>query len=161
MHIALIAHNARKSELFELARDFRGLLQRPTVTATAGTGAGLRCRGIEARTVLSGPEGGDLEIGAMVARGEIDAVIFFRDEQTEHPHAPDIAALVRICKTRRVPIANTRFHAHKVLEQVEVALDLRDIGTGKAGPFVSANDPSMGVTISGSPEAYRPERHGL
>jgi methylglyoxal synthase len=57
------------------------------------------------KTVLSGPLGGDAEIGSMVANGELDAVIFFRDPLDKHPHDVDISMLMRLCDVHNVPLA--------------------------------------------------------
>lgn len=55
--------------------------------------------------MLSGPLGGDLQIGALVCTGQIEAVIFLRDPLTPHPHEPDISALTKVCDTYDVPLA--------------------------------------------------------
>ena len=64
--------------------------------------------------VHSGPEGGDAEIAAMVARGEIDAVVFFRDPLDKHPHEPDVQMLMRVCDVHEVPLA-TNYSTAKIL----------------------------------------------
>ena len=152
MHIALIAHDARKPELLALAAQFRDVLRHFTITATAGTGLGLRNLGLTVQTVLSGPEGGDLEIGSMVAHGRIDAVVFFRDEETEHAHEADIAALLRICAVRHVPIANTRTHARKVLQQASLAMQVR--GIGSSGTRATESSPRRPSPLLGMGQAW-------
>jgi methylglyoxal synthase len=62
-----------------------------------------------------GPEGGDQQIGALVATGEVDAVIFLRDPLTAHPHEPDVSALLRVCDVHNVPLATNLATAEAVL----------------------------------------------
>lgn len=104
--IALIAHDRKKDAMVALARAFRDRLARCRLMATGTTGARLRDElGLEVECLLSGPLGGDLQIGARLAVGEVDAVIFLRDPMTPQPHEPDINALVRACDVHDVPCA--------------------------------------------------------
>src|SRR6202008_4669133 len=106
MHIALIAHDAKKDLMVALARDFAPFLSRCHVMATGTTGSRpIVEAGIEVERLLSGPLGGDLQIGARLAEGRVDAVIFLRDPMTPQPHEPDINALVRACDVHNVPCA--------------------------------------------------------
>jgi methylglyoxal synthase len=74
--------------------------------ATASTGEALReSTGLRIRTVLPGPRGGDVQIGAEIAAGEVDALIFLRDPLTAQPHEPDIAALLRVADVHNVALA--------------------------------------------------------
>lgn len=74
--------------------------------ATGTTGRLLRERtGLEVEALLSGPLGGDLQIGARVAEGKVQAVFFFQDPLTAQPHEPDVRALLRVCNVHNVPIA--------------------------------------------------------
>lgn len=76
------------------------------LVATGTTGVVLeRELGILVERVASGPEGGDLQIGARIVEGEIDAVVFLRDPLTAHPHEPDIQALLKVCDVHGVPVA--------------------------------------------------------
>ncbi len=118
MRIALIAHDGRKAAMVALARDFRDFLVRCTLCATGTTGARLQAEaGLEVERLLSGPLGGDLQIGARLAVGEIDAVIFLRDPMTPQPHEPDINALVRACDVHDVPCATNVSSARLLLER--------------------------------------------
>ena len=118
MRIALIAHDGRKAAMVALARDFRDFLVRCTLCATGTTGARLQAEaGLEVERLLSGPLGGDLQIGARLAVGEIDAVIFLRDPMTAQPHEPDINALVRACDVHDVPCATNVSSARLLLER--------------------------------------------
>ncbi len=106
MRIALIAHDQMKSTIVQIAREFAAGLQRHTLMATGTTGSRLRAEaGLEVECLLSGPLGGDLQIGARLATGEVDLVIFLRDPMTPQPHEPDINALVRACDVHNVPCA--------------------------------------------------------
>lgn len=106
MNIALIAHDGKKDDMVRLAREFAGPLSRCGLVATGTTGGRLRDEvGLPVTCLLSGPRGGDLQIGARLAVGEIDAVIFLRDPMTPQPHEPDINALVRACDVHDVPCA--------------------------------------------------------
>ena len=87
--------------------------------ATRGTGRLIQSRTDLPVTLLqSGPLGGDQQIGALVANGEIDAVIFLRDSLTAHPHEPDVAALLRICDVHNVPLATNIATAEAVMHLI-------------------------------------------
>ena len=118
MRIALIAHDGRKAAMVALAREFRDFLAQCTLCATGTTGGRLQAElGLEIERLLSGPLGGDLQIGARLAVGEIDAVIFLRDPMTPQPHEPDINALVRACDVHDVPCATNVSSARLLLAQ--------------------------------------------
>ena len=68
--------------------------------------------GLKVQCLNSGPLGGDAEIGAMVTRGEMDAVIFFRDPLDKHPHDVDISMLMRLCDVHEIPLATNYKSAH-------------------------------------------------
>ncbi len=104
--IALIAHDQKKDDLASFALEHRDLLSRFRLIATGTTGRILmEFTGLEITPLLSGPLGGDQQIGAMVAQGGVAAVIFFRDPLTAQPHEPDVSALLRICDVHDVPLA--------------------------------------------------------
>jgi len=106
MRIALIAHDRKKDDMVRLAGQFRELLAGCTLMATGTTGGRLQREvGLDVECLLSGPMGGDLQIGARLAVGDVDAVIFLRDPMTPQPHEPDINALVRACDVHDVPCA--------------------------------------------------------
>lgn len=104
--IALIAHDAKKEEMAGLvASELDALIGEPIV-ATEATGMLVAERfGLPVERVASGPFGGDLQIGALVAAGGVRLVIFLRDPLTAHPHDPDIQALMKVCDVYRVPLA--------------------------------------------------------
>jgi len=114
--IALIAHDRRKEDLLQLAQEFRGLLARSRLVATRTSGTLLIERlGLSVERMLSGPMGGDQQIGARVAEGRIRAVIFLRDAMTAQPHEPDIGALMRVCDVHDVPLATNLGAARALL----------------------------------------------
>lgn len=118
-YIALIAHDAKKEEIVALARRFRALLEREHIVATNTTGSVIeRETGLRVTRMLSGPMGGDLQIGALVATGQVKAMIFLRDPLTPHPHEPDISALLKVCDTHNVPFATNLATAEIVLQHL-------------------------------------------
>ncbi len=117
--IALIAHDRKKDTMVALAREFAPYLQTCILMATGTTGGRLVDEvGLHVERMLSGPWGGDLQIGARLAVGEVDAVIFLRDPMTPQPHEPDINALVRACDVHDVPCATNLSSARLVLAQL-------------------------------------------
>ena len=129
MHIALIAHDAKKDLMVALARDFVPFLSRCHVMATGTTGSRLIVEaGIQVERLLSGPLGGDLQIGARLAEGLVDAVIFLRDPMTPQPHEPDINALVRACDVHDVVCATNESTARHVLRALAEELDAQQAG---------------------------------
>ena len=106
MNIALIAHDQKKADIVMLAREFAAFLRGCHLIATGTTGGRIHEEAdLEVERLLSGPLGGDLQIGARLAIGQVDAVIFLRDPMTPQPHEPDINALVRACDVHNVPCA--------------------------------------------------------
>ena len=104
--IALVAHNGRKDQMVQFAGQHLTVLSRFQIVATSTTGGLLEDHlGLTVHRCLSGPLGGDLQIGAMVAEGTVAAVIFLRDPLTAHPHEPDIHMLLRQCDVHGVPLA--------------------------------------------------------
>lgn len=114
--IALIAHDNRKQDLLDWVRFNRDALARHRLLATGTTG-GLIARetGLEVATFKSGPLGGDVQIGAKIVDGEIDALIFFWDPLEAQPHDPDIKALLRIAVLANIPVACNRATADFLL----------------------------------------------
>jgi|SRR5690606_21199543 len=117
--IALIAHNHKKDEMVELAEEFSNVLRDCLLVATGTTGRRLQEEvGLTVERKLSGPSGGDLQIGAELAEGKIDCVIFLRDPMTPQPHEPDINALVRACDVHNIPCATNVATARLLLGQL-------------------------------------------
>jgi methylglyoxal synthase len=106
MKIALIAHDKMKPEIIEFAKKYKYELKRHELVATGTTGHKIiEATGLNIKCFRSGPLGGDQEIGARVANGNIDLVFFFRDPLTAQPHEPDISALLRLCDVYKIPLA--------------------------------------------------------
>jgi methylglyoxal synthase len=104
--VALVAHDAKKGALVAFVQRHRAQFKDWDLLATAATGEALRdATGLRMRTVLPGPCGGDIQIGAELASGEIDALIFLRDPLTAQPHEPDVAAVLRVADVHNVALA--------------------------------------------------------
>ena len=117
--IALVAHDARKDHLVKLASEFRAALERYELVATGTTGGRIAdATGLPVRRMLSGPNGGDAQIAALVAEGHIEAVIFLTDPLTAQPHEPDVQSLQRICNVHDVPLAINAATARLILQQL-------------------------------------------
>lgn len=114
--IALIAHDNRKDEMLDWARFNRGTLAGHDLCATGTTGGNIAAElGLPVHRYLSGPLGGDQQIGAAIAEGRIDFVVFFWDPLEPHPHDVDVKALLRIAVVYNVPIACNRATADFIL----------------------------------------------
>ncbi len=122
--LALVAHDNRKAALAAWAARNAGLLRRNGVVATATTGGVLRefCPDLDVETVMSGPLGGDQQIGAMIAEGRIAALVFFPDMMTPMPHDVDVKALMRMAILYDLPLALNRATAD-LLVQAEPFMD--------------------------------------
>lgn len=88
------------------------------LVATGTTGSHAEEAGLKVSRVLSGPRGGDAQIAAMVANGEIGMVFFFRDPLGMHPHEPDIAMLMRICDVHNIPLATNPATARLLIRAI-------------------------------------------
>jgi methylglyoxal synthase len=114
--IALIAHDNCKSDLVDWARYNRGTLADHELYATGNTGAILASElNLDVIRFLSGPLGGDQQVGAAIVESRIDFVIFFWDPLEPHPHDVDVKALLRIAVVYNVPIACNRSTADFML----------------------------------------------
>ena len=105
--IAIIAHDGKKPEMVQFLNENRDILHAKNIKiiATGTTGAKTEAAGYEVEKLLSGPLGGDAQIAARIAEGNVQMVIFFRDPLDKHPHEPDIFMLMRLCDVHNVPLA--------------------------------------------------------
>jgi methylglyoxal synthase len=107
--IALVAHDNRKDDLLEWARFNRGSLADHDLLSTGTTGRRVsEALDLPVTRLLSGPLGGDQQIGSRIAEGDIDLLIFFWDPLEPLPHDPDIKALLRIAVLYNIPTACNR-----------------------------------------------------
>lgn len=107
MRIAIIAHDKKKDEMIEFCKRHKEILKKHRLVATGTTGTRvMQATGLDIQLYKSGPLGGDQEIGAQVANGLIDLILFFRDPLTPQPHEPDVSALFRLSDVHEIPLAS-------------------------------------------------------
>ena len=124
--IALIAHDNKKRELIEWAKFNQEVMEKSDVYATGTTGRMLEKEvGITVTCLQSGPLGGDQQIGALIAEGNIDILIFFWDPLEPLPHDPDIKALLRLAVVWNIPFACNRATADFLFASPLLASDYR------------------------------------
>lgn len=106
MKIALVAHDKKKDDMIDFAQRYKDVLKNHKLYATGTTGKLLNeLVGLEVYRFLSGPLGGDQQIGAKLAEGKMDMIIFLRDPLTAQPHEPDVTALIRLSDVHHIPLA--------------------------------------------------------
>jgi methylglyoxal synthase len=116
MRVALIAHDRKKEDMIHLAMAYEPILAGHELYATGTTGQRImEATSLTVTRFLSGPLGGDQQIGAMIARNEMDVIIFLRDPLTAQPHEPDINALLRLCDVHNIPFATNMGSAEIML----------------------------------------------
>lgn len=120
MQIALIAHDKKKDEMVRFAVKYKEILVNHDLFSTGTTGKRIHdVTALPVKRFLSGPIGGDQQIGALVAEDVVDLVIFLRDPLTAQPHEPDVQALLRICDVHRVPLATNIISAELLLQAMD------------------------------------------
>lgn len=120
MNIAIIAHDGKKADMIQFLMDYKAILAQKEIHlfATGTTGEKAEKAGFSVHKFLSGPMGGDAQIAAHVAEGEIHLVFFFRDPLEKHPHEPDISMLMRLCDVHDVPLATNPATAELLIKAI-------------------------------------------
>lgn len=118
--LALVAHDAKKADMAAFAEAHRSVLARCRLVATGTTGARIleRCPDLDVTRLKSGPLGGDQQIGAMIAEGRIDGLIFLVDPLSPHPHDVDVKALMRLALVYDIPMALNRATAERLIRDL-------------------------------------------
>lgn len=117
MRIALIAHDKKKDDMIDFVKRYKEVFEQHELFATGTTGKLIsEIVGLEVHRFLSGPLGGDQQIGGRLAEGKIDFVIFLRDPLTAQPHEPDVTALLRLCDVHCIPLATNIGSAEVVVK---------------------------------------------
>ena len=122
-HIALIAHDSKKDDLAAFVKTHEARLAVCALTATGTTGGVLQqtCPDLRIACVKSGPLGGDQQIGALIAEGRINMLIFFIDPLTALPHDVDVKALTRLAVVYDIPMALNPATAERLLQTMDLA----------------------------------------
>lgn len=127
LKVALVAHDKKKIDMVIFVKEHLDVLSKCELYATNTTGSVLEDKlKIKINKLLSGPLGGDLQIGSMIASGKIDYVIFLRDPLTAQPHEPDVSALLRVCDVHNVPLATNLASATAIIEKIIADLNDED-----------------------------------
>lgn len=120
MDIALIAHDRKKDEMVNFAIAYEHVLKPHRLYATGTTGQRIMDQtSLSVHRFMSGPLGGDQQIGALVAQNEMDLLIFLRDPLMAQPHEPDIIALLRLCDVQGIPVATNVATAELLIKALE------------------------------------------
>ncbi|WP_226034706.1 methylglyoxal synthase [Aquibacillus saliphilus] len=120
MNIALVAHDKKKPDMINFTLAYTHILKQHNLFATGTTGTKINeATNMDLHLFQSGPLGGDQQIGAMIAKNEMDLVLFFRDPLTSQPHEPDIMALMRLCDVYQVPLATNLGGAEILIRALE------------------------------------------
>ncbi len=119
MTLALVAHDSKKEDMVQLVKAHKEELTELDLIATRTTGRLIQERtGMSVKLLERGSLGGDQQVGALVANGDVKAVIFLRDPLMAHPHEPDVSALLRVCDVHNVPLATNLATVEAVLHLI-------------------------------------------
>ena len=129
MNIAIIAHDAKKELMTQFCIAYCGILSRHRLFATGTTGKLVAdATGLEITRFLAGAQGGDQQIGSLVACNEIDMLLIFSDPLDPKEHEPNVSSLLRICDVHNVPAATNIATAEALIHSLDRGdLDWRDI----------------------------------
>ena len=129
MNIAIIAHDAKKELMTQFCIAYCGILSRHKLFATGTTGKMVsEATGLEINCFLSGIQGGDQQIGALIACNEIDMLLIFSDPLNPKEHEPNVSNLLRLCDVHNVPAATNIATAEALIHSLDRGdLDWRDI----------------------------------
>jgi methylglyoxal synthase len=106
LNIAFIAHDRKKEEIVNFVIAYENVIVPHKLYSTGTTGTRIMEQtSLSIHRFMSGPLGGDQQIGALVAQNEMDLIIFLRDPLMAQPHEPDIIALLRLCDVQGIPVA--------------------------------------------------------
>lgn len=120
LNIAFIAHDRKKEEMVNFVIAYENVFVPHQLFSTGTTGARIMEQTkLSIHRFMSGPLGGDQQIGAMVARNEMDLIIFLRDPLMAQPHEPDITALLRLCDVQGIPVATNVATAELLVKALE------------------------------------------
>ena len=129
MNIALMAHDSKKELMTQFCIAYCGILSKHTLCATGTTGKLVsEATGLEIEKYLSGPQGGDQQIGSRIACDEIDVLLLFRDPISPNPGEPSENNILRLCDVHNIPVATNIATGEALIHSLERGdLDWRDI----------------------------------
>ena len=129
MNIALIAHDAKKELMVQFCIAYCGILSRHTLCATGTTGKMVsEATGLPIKRFLTGSQGGDQQVAALIGCEEIDLLLFFRDPLNQKPHEPNDMKLLRLCDSHNIPVATNIATGEVLIHGLERGdLDWRNI----------------------------------
>ncbi len=138
MNITLIAHDKKKELMVQFCIAYCGILSRHSISSTATTGKLIaEATGLKVQRFLSGPHGGEQQIGARIAYNEVDLVLFFRDPLTPQQYEPDVHSIIRLCDLHNIPVATNVASAEVLIHGLARGdLDWRYVVNPKAQPKI-------------------------